>query len=385
MPKLIRVTTSPIAFKYLLKGQMKFMSENGFDVLMISSEGPEVKDVLANEQSPHVGVEMTRAITPLKDIKSINSLIKIFKRERPDIVHSHTPKAGLLSMIAARLAGVPIRLHSNSGTPLATAKGFKKLIFTATEKLTAANATMILPNSPSLMQFLAASNVCSPSKMMLVGKGSTNGIDTNFFSKEAIPADKIMDLKNQVGYDPGKFYFLFAGRIMTSKGVVELIAAYSALQKKYPHAELILAGNIETHMDLVPKEILATIEENEGIHLLGWIDDIRIPMAVSDCLVHPSHREGFPNVLLQAGALDLPVICSDCMGNVDIISHNTTGLVFPVLNSNELQLRMEEAITNYPKMQQMSNALKTNTITHFSRSSVQSNILSLYRKLLSQK
>ncbi|MEI9957965.1 MAG: glycosyltransferase [Ferruginibacter sp.] len=122
--KLIRITTVPMALRYLLPGQMNFMQQNGFDVIMISADGPELNDVLQNEKCPHIVVPMTRRISPWKDLKCLWALIKIFKKERPDIVHTHTPKAGLLGMMAAKFCGVKVRIHTVAGMPLMVEKGF---------------------------------------------------------------------------------------------------------------------------------------------------------------------------------------------------------------------------------------------------------------------
>ena len=383
MPKLIRLTTSPIAFKYLLKGQMKFMRSHGLEVIMISSDGPDVKDVIAAEECAFMPVNMTRAITPVHDMKAINHLVRIFRKERPDIVHTHTPKAGLVGMIAARLAGVPIRLHSNSGTPLISATGLKRKMYALTESLTNSAATTVLPNSQSLLNYLVGAGVCKPSKIHLIGQGSTNGINVQAYRKEIVDATDIEKLKQAISWNGERFYFLFAGRLLSSKGIIELVSAFKRINHKFPQASLILAGNIESHLDAIPADTIREIGSHPAIHQLGWVTDIRVPMAISDVLVHPSHREGFPNVLLQAGCMHLPVICSDCIGNVDIITPGKDGIMFPVKDEKALEASMEMAITSPDLIRSYEAALYQHVTENFDMATVQANLLSFYHSQLS--
>lgn len=385
MPKLIRITTSPIAFRYLLKNQMKFMRSAGIEVIMISSSGPDVTEVVANEQCRFIPVEMSRAITPLKDIVSIIRLVRIFRKERPDIVHTHTPKAGMLGMIASRIAAVPIRIHSNSGTPLIIAKGLKRVMYFITEWITCKTAMYVLPNSQSLLDFLKREGVCNNRKLIILGKGSTNGINCDEFNNDIITEDQKIIFKKRIGWDPQCFYFLFVGRLMTSKGVKELVNAFIKLYEEYGLVRLILAGNIESHIDRLSDEILDKINTHRGIHSLGWVSDIRTEMSVADVFIHPSYREGFPNVLLQAGAMKLPVICSNCIGNVDIITPNVTGLMFPVKNENRLYRAMKTAIKDTNLLQEYSNNLYKNVIEHYSIQIVQNNLLSFYNKQINER
>lgn len=380
--KLIRITTAPIAFRYLLNEQMRFMAANGFDVLMISAGGKELAEVIKNEQCPHIVVPMTRKITIVHDIKCLFQLIKIFRRQKPHIVHTHTPKAGLLGMLAARISGVPVRLHSNSGTPLIIARGIKRIMYFSTEYMTCMAATTVLPNSQSLLNYLYTAKVCKADKLLLVGKGSTNGIDCAYFSKESVDINEKEKLKTAIGWNSNVFYFLFAGRLLESKGISELVNAFTEMHKNNSSVQLILAGNVEMHLDKLSDEIITKIQEHPAIHTLGWVSDIRGVMSIANVLVHPSHREGFSNVLLQAGAMQLPVICSDCIGNIDIVTNNINGIVFPVQNTMALQMALSFAFNNNEVMQQYAAALYTHVKSNFAKETVLYNLLEFYRSKL---
>ena len=162
--KLIRITTVPMALKVLLRGQMKYMREQGVEVLMVSADGPELEDVKNYEQCRHVLVHMTRAITPVQDLRSLWQLYRLFKKEKPDIVHSHTPKAGLLAMLAGRMAGVKIRIHTIAGLRFVTATGMSRKVMIAMEKLTGRMATQVWPNSQSLYDYVVDNKLVDPKK-----------------------------------------------------------------------------------------------------------------------------------------------------------------------------------------------------------------------------
>src|SRR6266446_245123 len=163
--KLIRITTVPLALRYLLPGQMKFMRENGFNVLMISADGPERQKVTEAEGCQHIIVDMTRKITPFRDLKCLFQLIRIFKKEKPDIVHTHTPKAGLLGMLAAKITGVKVRVHTLARLPFMTRKGFKYQLLKFVEKMTYAAATQVWPNSNSLYQYILQQKIAVKNKL----------------------------------------------------------------------------------------------------------------------------------------------------------------------------------------------------------------------------
>lgn len=231
-----------MALRYLLPGQMQFMKANGFDVLMISAEGAELNDVIANEGCSHVIVPMTRKITPFQDLKCLIQLIRIFKKERPDIVHSHTPKAGLLGMLAAKFCGVKIRIHTVAGMPLMVEKGFKLRLLTFIEKLTYWAANYVWPNSRSLYQYIETHQFTSTQKLGIISKGSTNGININRFNKAALEENTILEVKNSVHYSAHAVYLLCIGRLVADKGIVELVHVFILLQQQRPELKLILVG-----------------------------------------------------------------------------------------------------------------------------------------------
>lgn len=371
-----------MALRYLLPGQMHFMATNGFDVLMISADGIELADVIAHEKCPHLIVPMTRKITPLQDVKCLFQLVNIIRKEKPGIVHTHTPKAGLLGMLAAKICGVKVRIHTVAGLPLMVETGFKYQLLKFIEKLTYRAATQVWPNSNSLMQFIIDHKLCTISKLKIIGKGSTNGININRFSKDALKENILASIKTQMSFDPGKTYLLCIGRLVKDKGIVELVHVFTQLQKLSNNLILILAGEYEKTLDPLPAEIEREIDENPSILHINWTAHVEYYMQLAHLFVFPSHREGFPNVLLQAGAMELPIICSRITGNIDIITHNKTGLIFDRCNEQQLLQQLQYALANTQQMQTMARQLQQEIRQYYRQENIWQNLLDAYKTLV---
>ena len=344
MKKLIRITTVPISFKVLLKGQLRFMASNGFDVKGVSSEGEELKEVRENEGIMMKVINMSRKITPFQDLKSLWEMWNFLRKERPQIVHTHTPKAGIIGMLAARLAGVPYRLHTVAGLPLMEATGIKRKILNFVEKLTYSSATRVYPNSKGLYDFILQNNFTQSNKLKIIANGSSNGIDTAFFSPDQVSETERVTLREKLNIQPDNFVFVFVGRIVSDKGINELIKAFSELQAAENNEpagiKLLLVGGLENDLDPLNPETLAEINQNKDIISVGFQQDVRSFFAIADALVFPSYREGFPNVVMQAGAMGLPSIVSDINGCNEIIIEGENGLIIPSKNVEKLKEKM---------------------------------------------
>ena len=343
MKKLIRITTVPLSLKVLLKGQLRFMASNGFDVKGVSSEGEELREVHENEGIVMEAINMSRKITPFQDLKSLWEMWNFLRKEKPQIVHTHTPKAGIIGMLAARLAGVPHRLHTVAGLPLMEATGTKRKILNFVEKLTYSSATRVYPNSKGLYDFILQNNFTQSNKLKIIANGSSNGIDTTFFSPDQVTEIEKVTLREKLNIQPDDFVFVFVGRIVSDKGINELIKAFSELQtveNKPAGIKLLLVGGLENDLDPLNPETLAEINQNKDIISVGFQQDVRSFFAIADALVFPSYREGFPNVVMQAGAMGLPSIVSDINGCNEIIIEGENGLIIPSKNVEKLKEKM---------------------------------------------
>lgn len=383
MTKLIRITTVPLSLKLLLAGQMKFMREKGMEVLMVSSDGREVAQVLKNEGCRLEVIPFTRKITPIQDMKCLWQLYQLFKREKPDIVHTHTPKAGILGMMAAKLAGVKVRIHTLAGIPYMVAEGGKKGLLEKVEKYTYQYATEIWPNSLGLKKFVLKENLCSEEKLHIIGKGSSNGVDLEKYNRNALKENHLVAATMRILPGENDFVILCVGRLVKDKGIEELVSAFTN-SKIEGKSKLVLLGSFEQDLNPLSPETIQTITDHPRIVQIDWSDHVAHYMALADVLVHPSHREGFPNVLLEAGAMQLPIICSGIIGNTDIITQQKTGLIFPVKEAAVLKEALEFAFVKRDKMVQMAMSLYEEVILNYNRPKVHQEIYDRYLELIKE-
>lgn len=386
MPKLIRITTVPVSLKTLLKGQHQFMSQNGFEVIGISSAGPELKDVEKEEGIRTHTINMTRKITPFQDLKALFQLIRFLRKEKPEIVHTHTPKAGLLGMMAAKIVGVPHRLHTVAGMPLTVATGAKRQLLNFIEKITYFCATKVYPNSIGLKKLILEYGFTKEKKLKVIGKGSSNGINTSDFDPQTVKKEESIALRKSLGIKEDDFVFIFVGRIVTDKGINELIQAFNTIYYKAKNKDfhLVLVGSYEKELDPLQSETEQIIQDNPHIHSLGYQNNVVPYFAMADVLTFPSYREGFPNVVMQAASMQLNAIVTDINGCNEIISDGENGWIIPVENKQQLANKMQWCLENPEKSKEMG--LKSRAIMQkdFERSFVQGELLKEYQNLLAK-
>ena len=340
MEKLIRITTVPISIEKLLENQPKYFSKF-FDITIVSSDKSELEKLGKKQGVKTFCLPLTRKITPFKDIIAIFKLYFFLKRENPKIVHSHTPKAGFVGMTASFFAGVPIRMHTVAGLPLMERKFIKKKVLIFIEKLTYLFATNVYSNSKKLMEFILSKKFCSKRKIKTLANGSSNGIDTKYFSDNIslISKNKLLDTLKILKND---FVFCYVGRVVKDKGINELVSAFNELNLKNKNCKLIIVGKIENETDPISKSTMGIIKKNKNILLTGFKNDVRPYLSIGNCFVFPSYREGFPNVLMQAGAMDLPCIATNINGCNEIIQDNINGFLIPPKNIDALVKAMQK-------------------------------------------
>lgn len=380
--KLIRITTVPVSLYTLLDGQLAFIN-NYYEVIAIASKGKLLASVAKREDVRVRKVMMTRRISPFKDLKAVWELYKIFRQEKPLIVHTHTPKAGTVGMLAAKLAGVPLRLHTVAGLPLLEAKGEKRRLLNLVEKITYACATNIYPNSFKMKDIIIQNRFCKKEKLKVIGKGSTNGINTNYFWKGNFTEDQQLAVKNRLDIS-NQFVFLFVGRLVTDKGINELVSSFIRLYESNKNTRLLLVGPQEPERDPLLPQTIETIYNHPAIISTGYQADVRLYYAISHALVFPSYREGFPNVVMQAGAMELPSIVSDINGCNEIIKNGVNGIIIPPKNEDELFKAMKSFLENRDLYEQLRENARDQIITRYEQQFVWNEILKEYKRLENQ-
>jgi glycosyltransferase involved in cell wall biosynthesis len=291
-------------------------------------------------------------------------------------------------MLAANLAGVPHRLHTVAGLPLMESAGVKRKILEVVERITYASANKVYPNSKGLYDYILKHNYTNKYKLKVLGNGSSNGIDTSFFSPDQVSEAQKELLKKELNIKNEDFVFVFVGRLVGDKGINELVKAFSMLNKT-KNAErqfkLLLVGPLEQELDPLPEDILNEIKNNSDIINAGFQSDVRPYFAISHALAFPSYREGFPNVVMQAGAMGLPSIVSDINGCNEIIIDDENGVIVPVKNVEKLNEAMErmKSDTDYYKRLKMN--ARPMIESRYEQSEVWNAILSEYKKLIKEK
>lgn len=333
-PKIIRTCTVPQSLVFV-EGMLDDLQQK-YEVVLLSSPGSEWKRVKAKHPNVKcIEVMMERRISLVRDFRSLFKLWCVFRREKPTMVHSMTPKAGMLCMVAAWLARIPIRVHTFTGLVFPTSVGLKRKILMTTDWITCACATHIIPEGEGVKNDLFSHGITRKNNRVL-GYGNVRGIDLEHYDRSSEVMEKARTLRNSEF-----FSFIFIGRIVKDKGINELIEAFSRLSKENDKIRLILVGQYEADLDPVSDETLHEIKENDRIISVGRQNDVRPWLASSDALVFPSYREGFPNVVIEAGAMGLPSIVTDINGSREIINGGVNGIIIPPRDTDSLYYAMK--------------------------------------------
>lgn len=351
---------------------------NGYEIVVVTSPGKELETFRRRHpQEKIIEVRMERRISLTKDVKSLCLMIKVMRKEKPYMVHSMTPKAGLLTMMAAWFTGVPVRIHTFTGLVWPTETGLKRKILMATDWLTCACATHVIPEGQGVLNDLKNHGVCSK-PMEVLGYGNVMGVDMERFNPTRFP-----DLKK----NNDVFRFVFVGRIVSDKGINELVEAFVRLNKEHPKTQLTLVGNYEANLDPVKSETMKQIEDNPYIDACGpkYGDALLVEYMKSDCFIMPSYREGFPNTVMEAGAMGLPSIVTDINGSREIIIHGENGLIVPSKDVDALYMAMKQVLLDTDAREKMAANARPYIDSRFEKSFVQRCLIDFYEEIFNKE
>ena len=375
MVKIIRATTVPGSLKTFCKGTLRELSVK-YEVIGLSSPGDSLDEVAEREGVRTIAVPMERHISLTSDIVSLWRLIRVFSKEKPTMVHSMTPKAGLLCMIAAWLTRVPVRVHTFTGLVFPSASGLKRKILMFTDRLTCACATHIIPEGEGVKNDLLRNGI-TKKPMKVLGYGNVRGVDMDYYDRRPEVIEIAKDIKKDV------FTFLFVGRIVRDKGINELCDAFDKLSG-ITATRLLLVGPYEDNLDPISEKSKRIIENNASIEYIGekYGDELLAYYAASDCFVLPSYREGFPNTVLEAGAMGLPSIVTDINGSREIIVQGDNGLIIPSRNASALFNAMFEIMKNKTAREWMASHTRGMVAARFEQKYVRKCLFDFYDKIL---
>ena len=370
--KIIRAVTVPQSLGFCREVMIK-MRAMGYDMVAVTSPGPELDELRDKDGFHCVAVPMERHISIVNDLKSLMRMISVFRKEKPQVVHSMTPKAGMICMVAAWLTRVPVRIHTFTGLVWPTATGLKRKILMMTDWLTCACATHVIPEGQGVLNDLKNGGI-TKKPMKVLGYGNVRGVDMERFSPARFKATK----------NPDVFTFVFVGRIVGDKGINELVEAFVKLHDKHKNTRLVLVGKYEHELDPVSGKTRKLIDANDGIDACGpkYGDDLLQMYVDADCFVMPSYREGFPNTVLEAGAMGLPSIVTDINGSREIIVNEKNGLIVPSKNANALYDAMERMLTDDKAHEIMKSNAREMIASRFERGFVQKCQIEFYERIL---
>src|ERR1019366_6541908 len=297
---VLHAVTSSVSL-VLLRGQLAYLRAAGFHPAVVCSPGPQLEETRETESIPVFTVEMEREISPLKDLVALVRASQLVRRLRPMISNCGTPKAGLLVGLAAWLNRVPCRIYTLRGLRVETARGPKRWLLLLTERIACGCAHRVICVSPSLRQRVVELGVVPPEKTIVLASGSSNGVDPSRFSSTPERLADAAEIRRRLGIDPYCPVIGYVGRLTSDKGIPESIAAFRLIRQSFPDVVLLLVGSYEEG-DPVPPETRAAIESDSGVIRVDFTSEIATYYFVMDMLALPTHREGFPNVALEAQA-----------------------------------------------------------------------------------
>jgi lipopolysaccharide/colanic/teichoic acid biosynthesis glycosyltransferase len=381
--RILYVVTAPISALKLLRGQLEFMSRN-HDVQLLTSPGPEVDVVTKREGIQANVIPMAREISLLQDIRSLVGLYFQFRSLRPQISNVSTPKAGLLGGLAAVFSRVPARVYTLRGLRLETSSGFKRRLLWCVEWLACKCAHKIVCVSPSLQQTLIEMRLTNASKTVVLGGGSSNGVNAEQFFATPERLERAKMLRSELGIPAQAPVVGFVGRFTKDKGIQELVNAFDILKTRIPDACLLLLGDFEQG-DPVNLETQVRIEAGAGIVRAGFVSNPADYYHVFDVFALPTYREGFPNVPLEAAAAGKPVVVTNATGARDSVLDGVTGFVVPVGDVAALADAFERVFASSELAQKLGDAGHDWVVKEFQPERIWTALDDLYSTLLEER
>lgn len=377
--KLLRCITSSVSYD-LTKGQLRYLREHGYEVIGISGPPIDRSEKAAESEGIRTIVvpDLVRPISIGNDLKALFELIRVIRKERPDIVHANTPKGSLLGMMAAWWCRVPHRIYLVTGLRFETATGTFRWLLKTMERITCACATKVIPEGEGVKKTLIREKI-TKKPLQKIHNGNINGIDLEYFSQTPEIQATAQELRAQIG---GDFIFVFVGRIVRDKGMIELVDAFERLNQEHPSSRLLLVGSTEPELDPLPDTTSQKLDSNPNIYQAGWQTDVRPWLVASDAFAFGSYREGFPNVVLQAGAMGLPSVVTDINGCNEIIIEGKNGYIVPKQDSEALYKGMKKLYEDRVKTKEMSEVSREMIATRYKQEDVWQATLEMYQSLI---
>ena len=380
--RVAHVATIDMSLRYLLLNQLRSIQQGGYDVVGISSPGPNVPAI---EESGicHIAVPMTRNFTPLADFVSLWNLCRVMRRERFNIVHTHNPKPGLLGQLAARLAGVPVVVNTLHGFYFHDhMRPAWRCFYVLLEKIAARCSDVILSQNREDIGTAVEEGICSPRKIKYLG----NGIDLDEFDPARVSVADVNRTKQRLGIPASSPVVGFVGRLVAEKGILELMEAARTIRQRVPTARFLLIGPIDHDK---PDALTPKIGKDYGVADICTFTGMRHDMpelyALMDVFVLPSHREGFPRSPMEASAIGVPCVVTDIRGCREAVEQDRNGHLVPVRDSQALADAITDILTDQEKARRMGEEGRRMALERFDERLVFEKVRAEYTRLLREK
>jgi glycosyltransferase involved in cell wall biosynthesis len=380
--RIVYVATSPLSLRTFLRDPLRRLRDAGHDVHAVCTGGAaEIAD-LAGELGVEVhAVPMHRRIDPLADVRAVLVLRRVLRRLRPDLLHAHTPKGGLVGMLAASLAAVPARCYTVHGLARDTRTGWRRALLIGSERLTCGLAHRVFCVSHSLRSELVEGGMCAPDKVEVLGHGSVAGVDPDRFARSPDVERSVVDVRRSLRIPPGDRILGYLGRLTRDKGVVELAEAWPELARAHPTWHLLLVGEYD-ETDPVPGAVRQRLSDDPRVHHVGWQPDVVPYLAAMDVLTLPTHREGFGLVLIEAAALGVPTVAGKVIGVVDAVVDGKTGLLVPPRDAAALRRTLDQVMADAGLRASLGAAGRQWAVESFGPDDLWQRLLEEYERLL---
>ncbi len=377
--KVAHVTTIDASLRYLLLHQMQAIQAEGHEVFGISSDGEDVQVLVAGGIG-HFSAPLTRAMRPLADLRALVALTRIMRREKFTVVHTHTPKGGLLGQYAALFAGVPVRVHTIHGLYVpGHASPRARFVFIALERITMLFSQHNFSQNPEDIPTAIREKISAPEKLELIG----NGIDISAFDPALYSAEARAEKRRSLGLTPEHLVVGMVARLVTEKGYREMFQAAREIKAREPRARFVFIGQFEPDKpDAIEADALRENGIDDVAQFLGHRNDVPELLSTMDVLTLPSYREGFPRSVMEGAAMGMPTVVTDIRGCRQTVEDGVTGIVIPAKDASALARALLSLLADPVKRAEMGKAGREKALREFDERVVFERILRRYRTLL---
>lgn len=379
--RVAHIAASDLTLTILLQNQMEQLRDAGYDVAGISARGASIED-LEKRGIRFLDFPVTRKFAPLADLKALFALYRLLRRERFDIIHTHTPKGGLLGQYAALLARVPLRVHTIHGLYFpGFMKPERRWLYVWLERITLAFSHYNFSQNPEDIPVAIEERIVRRDRLEQVG----NGIVMERFDPARFSAEQRRAIRTDLGYGDDVLVVGMVGTLLEEKGYLDAFEAAKLVVAEVPNARFIFVGNFDYRSDAIGPEALAQ-HGLDGIgQLLGHRNDIERMYAAMDVFMLPSHREGFPRSVMEAAAMGKPCVVTDIRGCRQTVEHEVNGLLVPLRDPRALAAALVRLLKSPELRARMGRASREKALREFDERRIISAIIAAYRRLAAER